>query len=77
MKLTQKQSDLLQNIEAFISDNGYSPTFKELSEIEGVTFTATVNRLNSLKSRGLVTWEHHSPRTLKLNKIEALRARGE
>ena len=64
--ITDKQKNLIALIEAFISDNGYSPTIKELSDLEGVGLNATHGRLKQLKDKGVVEWVGNTARTIRL-----------
>lgn len=63
---TQKQQDLVENIKAFISDNGYSPSVQELADIEGVSQNATLDRLKQLRKKGQVDWTDGKSRTLRI-----------
>lgn len=63
---TQKQQDLVENIKAFISDNGYSPSVQELADIEGVSQNATLDRLKQLRKKGQVDWADGKSRTLRI-----------
>lgn len=64
--ITDKQLTTLENIKAFISAEGYSPTVSELSEIEGVNRNAMHNRLEQLRKKALVDWKDGQSRTLHI-----------
>ena len=70
MELTKLQSELLEILRAFISDNGYAPTFKELADAKGVTTTAVFEMMEAMKKKGAVDWKAGQSRTFRI--IEAV-----
>ncbi|MBM7631736.1 transcriptional regulator [Geomicrobium sediminis] len=65
--MTKRQKEALQVAIAFIDENGFSPTFRELKELLGLKSQSSVHTLFiRLKEQGYVTWEYDRPRTLKI-----------
>ncbi len=64
---TKKQRELLGYIEAFIKQNGYSPSYREVMKGMGYTSVATVAlHINSLIKRGHLIKRDHSARSLEV-----------
>ena len=66
MELPDKQAELLETVTAFISGNGYAPTYKELAEIDGVRINTIFSSLKALKKKGCVDWVEGKSRTLRV-----------
>lgn len=65
--MTEKQQELIKFIEEFVSQNGYSPTIKEIQRGLNLRSPSSVQvKLSSLKKQGFVTWNPKSARTLKI-----------
>lgn len=61
MYLTRRQREMLDSIDQFIEENGYSPTLEEIGEALGLSSPATVHKhLQNLESKGLIrrNWNH-------------------
>lgn len=66
-KLSGKDFEVLGNIIAYIKENGFSPTFRELAEMMGFSSTSTVHHyLQRLKDAGVITYESTKPRTIAI-----------
>jgi repressor LexA len=66
---TKKQKDLLDFIEAFISQNGYSPSYREIMNGLDYNSVATVAlHVNNLIKRGHLQKRDHSARSLEVVK---------
>jgi SOS-response transcriptional repressor LexA len=66
---TKKQHDLLVFIEEFISEHGYSPSYREIMHGLNYTSVATVSlHVNNLIRRGHLRKRDHSARSLELTK---------
>lgn len=64
---TKKQKELLSFIEAFISEHGYSPSYREIMQGMNYNSVATVSlHVNSLIKRGHLRKRDHSARSLEL-----------
>ena len=64
---TKKQQELLTFIEAFILENGYSPSYREIMSGLQYTSVATVSlHVNSLISRGHLRKRDRSARSLEV-----------
>ncbi len=64
---TKKQRELLEFIEAFIAEHGYSPSYREI--MTGLTYTSVATvalHVNSLIKRGHLRKRDHSARSLEL-----------
>lgn len=61
MYLTRRQREVLDCIEAFINEHGYSPTLEEICGAMGLSSLATVHKhLQNLEAKGLLkrNWNH-------------------
>lgn len=61
MYLTRRQREMLDSIDAFIDENGYSPTLEEIGATLGLSSPATVHKhLQNLEGKGLIrrNWNH-------------------
>ena len=86
--LTKKQAELLRIIRKHIEEHGASPSLRELRDAVGNKAHGVVHkRLCALRDRGLITWEPHRARSIKLldpspvrdylqSRLETLRAAG-
>jgi SOS-response transcriptional repressor LexA len=69
---TKKQHDLLEFIEAFIAEHGYSPSYREIMSGLNYTSVATVAlHVNSLIKRGHLAKRDRSARSLEVVKPTA------
>lgn len=65
--LTIKQKILLEAIEWFINEHGYSPTIKELSKLTKNKSVSTVfTKLMELERKGYISTENGKARTIKV-----------
>jgi SOS-response transcriptional repressor LexA len=64
---TKKQKELLVFIESFITEHGYSPSYREIMSGQGYTSVATVAlHVNSLIKRGHIKKRDKSARSLEV-----------
>jgi SOS-response transcriptional repressor LexA len=64
---TKKQKELLAYIEAFITEHGYSPSYREIMNGLQYTSVATVSlHVNNLIKRGHLRKRDHSARSLEV-----------
>ncbi len=64
---TKKQRELLTYIEAFITEHGYSPSYREIMKGLNYTSVATVAlHVNSLIKRGHLRKRDHSARSIEV-----------
>jgi SOS-response transcriptional repressor LexA len=64
---TKKQRELLNFIQAFINEHGYSPSYREIMTGLNYTSVATVSlHVNNLIKRGHLRKRDHSARSLEL-----------
>lgn len=64
---TKKQRELLTFIEKFITEHGYSPSYREIMQGLNYTSVATVSlHVNSLINRGHLRKRDHSARSLEV-----------
>ncbi|HTB48669.1 MAG TPA: hypothetical protein VK712_01155 [Verrucomicrobiae bacterium] len=67
---TKKQKELLNFIETFITEHGYSPSYREIMTGLNYTSVATVAlHVNNLIKRGHVRKRDHSARSLEVVKL--------
>ena len=65
--LTPKQMKFLQVIQAFIDANGYSPSYEELKQLNGMKSKSVVHGyVQSLKKRGYLEDIPYSRRSIVL-----------
>lgn len=68
--LTDKQKEVLELIEIYIKEQGYSPTVRELMHLCGFKSTSTMHGyLNRLEEKGYISRCKISPRTIKVLKV--------
>jgi repressor LexA len=68
---TKKQKELLTFIEAFITEHGYSPSYREIMQGLNYSSVATVAlHVNNLIKRGHVRKRDHSARSLEVVKAD-------
>lgn len=64
---TDRQREILSFIRDWTQRRQYAPTIREIGDGLGITSTNGVNdHLLALQKRGLVAWEPHCNRTLRL-----------
>lgn len=72
LRPTKKQKELLGFIEAFITEHGYSPSYREIMNGCSYTSVATVAlHVNSLIKRGHLSKRDRSARSLEVTKPSA------
>ena len=59
-------TELLEHIEAFVTGNGYPPTWDELALLLGKSKSTVQRELELMRARGLVTWKDGQARTLSI-----------
>ena len=65
MGLTQKQAKFLDVIKDFIASNGYSPSYEELKQMNGMKSKSNVHAyVYALKKRGYLDIIRHSKRSI-------------
>ncbi len=66
--LTSRQRGILEFIEAFMEDNGYPPSVREIGKYVGMRSSSTVHtHLNNLQEKGFLTRDPATPRGLRVN----------
>lgn len=72
--LTKKQRQVLDCIEAFVRKNGYTPSYREIAEVLGLSSPATVHQhIRALCEKGVInTGEHGVARSIELVEPEPL-----
>lgn len=67
MYLTKRQRQMLEAIQKFIEENGYSPTLEEIGKMMGLSSPATVHKhLQNLEAKGQIRRIHNHSRALEL-----------
>jgi len=75
LRPTKKQKELLAYIEAFITEHGYSPSYREIMNGLNYTSVATVAlHVGNLIKRGHLTRRDHSARSLEVVRHETTAA---
>ena len=65
MGLTQKQAKFLAVIKDFIAANGYSPSYEEMKQMNGLRSNSNVHSyVYALKKRGYLDIIRHSKRSI-------------
>ena len=63
--LTPKQAKFLAKIKAFIKANGYSPSYEELKQLNGMKSKSNVHAyVHALKKRGYIDFIEYSNRSI-------------
>ncbi len=74
MALTKRQREMLDFIESFIQDYGYSPSFEEIAKFFGYRSLATVHEhLSNLERKGYIRRNYNESRSVE--PVEAVRGR--
>lgn len=67
MYLTRRQRQMLDTIEKFIEQQGYSPTLEEIGNAMGLSSPATVHKhLQNLEAKGMIRRNWNHSRSLEL-----------
>ena len=70
-RTSNKQEEILQYIDQFVTENGYPPSVREIGAAVGLRSTASVSyHLNHLQAKGLVTYEAGKKRALSVPKTK-------
>ena len=67
-KLTIKQKMVLECLDWFINEHGYSPTYRELAKELNSSVDAVYKKVSILMDKGYITGELGKIRTLKVVK---------
>ena len=63
--LTEKQAKFLQVIQQFIENNGYSPSYEELKQLNNMKSKSNVHSyVHALKKRGYIDFIAYSNRSI-------------
>lgn len=69
--LTPKQKQILDFIEAFIKENDYAPSYREIADNFGFSSVATVaEHVDNLKTKGYLSNDDSGYRSLKVTGVE-------
>ena len=67
MPLTKKQRQILDYVDRFVDDNGYSPSFEEIADSFGYSSLATVHEhLTNLERKGFLRKNYNRSRSLEV-----------
>ena len=65
MAVTRRQKEVLDFLEAFVSRNGYSPSFEEIARGMGLKSLATVHKhITNLEKKGMLDRVHNRSRSI-------------
>lgn len=71
MALTKRQKQILDFIESFLEENGYSPSFEEIAGRFGFRSLATVHEhLSNLEAKGYIRKSYNESRSIELTRTE-------
>ncbi len=74
MALTKRQREILDFVEEFLRDRGYSPSFEEIAEHFGYRSLATVHEhLSNLQQKGYIRKNYNESRSIELADSEPFR----
>ena len=62
----KKRIAIMIAIQAYRDENGYPPSFHDVSKSVGMNYNGAEHHLSRLREKGLVTWEPKITRTLRL-----------
>ena len=65
--------DIYKYIEKYILENGYAPTYREISEASGIRISEIQNHLWKLERIGKIQVKPKSPRAIKLIEYELVK----
>ena len=69
--MTEREKEILEIIETFINENGYSPTIREICRIANIKSTASVHKhIKRLEADGHITTGIDMPRSIVVTKKE-------
>ena len=75
MALTRRQREILDFIESFIQNSGYSPSFEEIAKFFGYRSLATVHEhLSNLERKGYIRRNYNESRSVEPMETTHLRA---
>ena len=67
MALTKKQRQILDFVDSFVDENGYSPSYEEIAEAFDYSSLATVHEhLSNLESKGFLRKNYNKSRSLEV-----------
>src|ERR1035438_3644902 len=65
MAITRRQKEVLDFLEAFVSRNGYSPSFEEIARGMSLKSLATVHKhITNLEKKGMLDRVHNRSRSI-------------
>ena len=71
MALTRRQKEILDFIESFLDEHGYSPSFEEIASFFQYRSLATVHEhLTNLESKGYIRKNYNESRSIELARTE-------
>ncbi len=77
MALTKRQKQILDYVESFIENYGYSPSFEEIADFFGYSSLATVHEhLSNLERKGYLRKNYNKSRSLEVIPAEGDARRG-
>jgi repressor LexA len=74
--LTKRQREILEFLTRYKSNNGLSPTMREISEHLGsISLNAVFNHLAALEGKGAIRRDRNKARSIFLNQPESIQTR--
>lgn len=65
-EISEKQKDVLEYIEYFIQENGYSPTYGEIAKELGCNIKCVFDKICLLEEKGYISTTPGKSRTIKV-----------
>ena len=66
--MKKRQQDIYDFIKAYMAENQYSPTFREISNAVGLSSPSTVHKhLNTLRNKGYINYIDSCSRTIQIS----------
>ena len=65
-ELTRIQQQTIEFIEAFIAENGYAPTLREMAEYFGVSHEAIADRIYYIEQKGRIKCAPNKARAIRI-----------
>lgn len=72
MTLTRRQKELLDHLEGYLVEHGYSPSYEEIAAHFGFSSLATVHEhLENLQEKGYIRRSRHRSRSIEIQRRES------
>lgn len=69
LEATERQIEILQSIVDFKKIKEYSPTFREIADINGITVKSAADHVSALERKGYISSEQGKSRSIKVLRL--------